>query len=109
MEILSSRRSIIFMMSLSVGFLVAAVTSFLFVIPDPNVEISEFERTLRPAVDQATGNLRAHNPYDYSATGLPIVASALPRIYPYRWLTPPLTIVGVVFLSISLYLYYSKP
>jgi len=92
------------MMSLSALLLIAAVTSLFYCTPDPDAG-SALMHGLSMADDQASLNLRAHNPNDYTA-GVPGVHSKL--IFPYRWLTLPLTMFGTAFLLVGLFLYRNE-
>lgn len=87
------------------GFLSAVLFSigiafFWHHIPDPNLNMSGLERTLRSAVDQATSNLRAHNPYDYSATGLPWAYSEV--IFPFRWASYGILVAAAISLATTI-------
>ena len=104
MKFPSSRSSRIFMLSLSVVFLIAAVTSLFYCIPDPDGD-NALMRGLSMADDQASQNLRAHNPNDYT-TGVTGVHSKL--VFPYRWLTLSLAMGGIAFLLTGLLLYRNE-
>ena len=107
---MSRKRSIVFMMSLAVGFLIAAVVFWIIPTDDPSLNMSGDERWLRRGVDSATGQRRPtglpHPDWQtrvVPGTGLAWMYSD--ALYPYRGFTLPLAIVGIGSMLVGLILY----
>lgn len=110
MKFMSRKRSLILLMSLSVIFLLAAVTSLCYLVPDPNLNLTEVERILRGSVDQATGDSRPEFVPHPPKRERVIPGIGLTWLYPdsissYRWLALPLATVGITFMLVGLFLY----
>lgn len=100
MKLSSVRSPGIFMVSLSAVLLIAAVVSmFYYIRLEHRAETGFTERGFPFGESSAS---RAHHPDGHTAGEIP---SFYPPqlVFPFRWLTLPLTMVGIVFLLVGLF------
>lgn len=104
MKIPSTRNRGIFMVSLSVVLLIGAVVSMFYFSEREHRPIAAWTEERGFLIGESADNSRAHHPDGHSAGENPTFYTPW-FVFPFRWLTLPLTIVGIASLLVGLFFY----
>ena len=102
MKISSTRNPGIFMVSLSIVLLISAVVSMFYFSEREHIPETAWTEEKGLLIGEGADDSRAHHPDGYSLDEIPSFYA--PRfVFPFRWLTVPLTIVGIASLLVGLF------